>query len=303
MKTVVEFLEDAGLVFTKTYGDEVVAYCPWHDDRNASLAINIKKGAYHCFNGCIRGRDGLKRLLDKLNPNKNLYQLYMDTFPELYIRNYTFHTEPKIVDDVKYDVKELPSAVDNPYLMKRGITNQTILDFDIRYHIAFNSIIVPIYQNGDLLGSVQRNISTNPKYVNSKGMDRDRAVFPLDKVQVHDGKIIIVEGLFDSINAHQKGVTNTVCTFGGNVSREQAKILGALARTIVICPDKDSSGIKMAYKTTETLMKLGLSVEYTFPSGFAKDFGDMQDFTQLEYHSYWKLKALKKDLDYMMERS
>lgn len=303
MKTVVEFLEDAGLVFTKTYGDEVVAYCPWHDDRNASLAINIKKGAYHCFNGCIRGRDGLKRLLDKLNPNKNLYQLYMDTFPELYIRNYTFHTEPKTVDDVKYDVKELPSAVDNPYLMKRGITNQTILDFDIRYHVAFNSIIVPIYQNGDLLGSVQRNISTNPKYVNSKGMDRDRAVFPLDKVQVHDGKIIIVEGLFDSINAHQKGVTNTVCTFGGNVSREQAKILGALARTIVICPDKDSSGIKMAYKTTETLMKLGLSVEYTFPPGFAKDFGDMQDFTQLEYHSYWKLKALKKDLDYMMERS
>jgi len=303
MNTVVEFLEDAGLVFTKTYGDEVVAYCPWHDDKNASLAINIKKGAYHCFNGCIKGRDGLKRLLDKLNPNKNLYQVYLDTFPELYIKSYAFHTEPKVVDDVKYNIQELPSAVDNPYLIKRGITNQTIIDFDIRYHIAFNSVIVPIYQNGAMLGSVQRNISTNPKYVNSKGMDRDKAVFPLDKVQASDGKIIIVEGLFDSINAHQKGVTNTVCTFGGNVSHEQAKILGTLARTVVICPDKDSSGIKMAYKTTETLMKLGLSVEYTFPPGRAKDFGDIKDFTQLEYHSYWKLKALKKDLDYMMERS
>ena len=301
--TIVEFLENAGLIFTKKTGDEIVAYCPWHDDRNSSLAINVRKGAYHCFNGCIKGQDGLKRLLEKLEPKRNLYQILLDTFPELYINKYV--SEPKVIveDDVKYDVTELPSAVDNPYLMQRGITNQTIKDFDIRYHVAFNSVIVPIYQNGELLGSVQRNISRNPKYVNSKGMNKDKAVFPLDKVQPRGGKIIIVEGLFDAINAHQQGVTNTVCTFGGNVSHEQAKILGTLVRTVIICPDKDSSGIKMAYKTTNTLMKLGLSVEYTFPPGKAKDFGDMQDFSELEYHSYWKLKALKKDINYMMERS
>ena len=98
-------------------------------------------------------------------------------------------------------------------------------------------------------------------------------------------------------------MTHTVCTFGGNVSHDQAKILGTLARTIVICPDKDSSGLKMAYKTTNTLLKLGLSVEYTFPPGKAKDFGDVDDFSNLEFHSYWKLKVLKKDLEYMMERS
>ena len=301
METIVEFLEDAGLIFTKKFGDEVVAYCPWHDDRNASLAINIRKGAYHCFNGCIKGRDGMKRLLEKLDPNRNLYQILIDRFPELYIRKYK-DAAPIPVDVVKYDVTQLPSAVDNPYLITRGITNQTIIDFDIRYHVSFDSIIVPIYQKGELLGSVQRNISRNPKYVNSPGMDRDKAVFPLDKVECND-KVIIVEGLFDSINAHQRGVKNTVCTFGGNVSHEQAKILATLARTVVICPDKDASGIKMAYKTTDTLMKLGLNVEYTFPPGKAKDLGDMTDFTRLEYHSYWKLKAIQKDLNYMMERS
>ena len=178
----------------------------------------------------------------------------------------------------------------------------TIIDFDIKYHAGFDSVIVPIYQKGELLGSVQRNISRNPKYVNSPGMDRDKAVFPLDKVECDD-KVIIVEGLFDSINSHQQGVKNVVCTFGGNVSHEQAKTLSTLARTVVICPDKDVSGIKMAYKTTDTLMKLGLTVEYTFPPGTAKDFGDMTDFSGLEYHSYWKLKAIQKDLNYMMERS
>ena len=80
MPTIVEFLEDAGLVFTKTTGDEIVAYCPWHDDRNASLAINIRKGAYHCFNGCIKGYDGFKQLLEKLSPTRNLYPLFLDTF-------------------------------------------------------------------------------------------------------------------------------------------------------------------------------------------------------------------------------
>ena len=213
--------------------------------------------------------------------------------------------ETKEVDDdeTKYIIEDLPSAKDNIYLNQRGITNQTIDDFNIRYHVAFNSIIVPIYQDGELLGSVQRKISGNPRYINSSGMDRDRALFPFDKVQSKDDRIILVEGLFDAIKAHQEGVTNTVCTFGGHVSHTQASLLGSLAKTVVICPDKDASGLKMAYKTTSLLMTFGINVEYTFAPGKAKDFGDVKDFSQLEYHSYWKIKALQRDLKYFMERS
>ena len=116
-------------------------------------------------------------------------------------------------------------------------------------------------------------------------MDRDKKVFLFDIVKGCDDRVFIVEGLFDAINAHQQGVKNVLCTFGGNVSQEQARILGSLVRTVVICPDKDTSGLKMAYNTTDRLMKLGLAVEYTFPPGRAKDFGDMEDFSSLEYHS------------------
>jgi len=82
--TIVEFLQDAGLNVTKHYGDEIVAYCPWHDDRNASLAINVNGKGWHCFNGCGKGRN-LQSLLDKLQPKVNLYQQFLDLFPELYI--------------------------------------------------------------------------------------------------------------------------------------------------------------------------------------------------------------------------
>ena len=301
MNTIAEFLQECGFVITRSYGDEIVAYCPWHSDNTASLAINPKRG-WHCFAGCGKGRS-IKTLLEKLDPTKNLYQLFLDRFPAYFIKEYDSRKKTSPNNETRYDVEALPSAIDNPYLMQRGITNQTINDFNIKYHIAFKSIVVPIYQHGKLVGSVQRNLSGNPKYINSSGMDRDKTLFPLDKVQPADGKVIVVEGLFDSIKAHQEGVTQTVCTFGGYVSHEQATLLGSLASTIVICPDKDPSGLKMAHKTTEILMKLGLRVEYTFAPGRAKDFGDLEDFSGLEYHSYWKLKALNKDINYMMERS
>ena len=57
----------------------------------------------------------------------------------------------------------------------------------------------------------------------------------------------------------------------------------------------------MAHRTTDILLKLGLKVEYTFAPGKAKDFGDVEDFSKLQFHSYWKLKALKRNLNNIME--
>ena len=300
--TIVEFLQDAGLTITKYYGDEVVAYCPWHDDRNASLAINVNGKGWHCFIGWGKGRN-INSLLDKLQPKVNLYQRFLDLFPELYIKNLNFDQPKEEKPDPYQDIKGLPSAVGHDYLQIRNITDDTAAKFDLRYHAQFNSIIIPIYQSQTLVGTVQRRIDGNPKYMNSRGMDKDRILFPFDLFQPKEGKIILVEGLFDAIKAHQSGITNTLSTFGGNVSDTQVKMLGSLARTVIICPDKDSSGIKMAYKTTDMLLKMGLRVEYTFAPGMAKDFGDVDDFTNLEYHSYWKLKILKRNLNQIMERS
>ena len=298
VETVVEFLKDAGLTVTRFYGDEIVAYCPWHEDTNASLAINVSNG-WHCFNGCGKGRS-LQSLLDKLAPNKGLYQRLLDLSPQMYFRKNPFGTEKEDTSPL-FDVEKLPLATDNEYLHERGIKNETIKDFNLKYHQGYNSIVVPIYQNDKLMGSVQRKIVGNPKYLNSKGMDKDRILFPFDKVQSKDDKIILVEGLFDAIKAHQEGVVNAVSSFGGNLSEIQARMLGSLARTVIICPDKDTSGIKMAHRTTDILLKLGLKVEYTFAPGKAKDFGDVEDFSKLQFHSYWKLKALKRNLNNIME--
>ena len=76
MNSIAEFLQDVGVLVTKSYstanGNEIVAYCPWHDDSTASLAINTENG-WHCFAGCGKGRT-LESLLVKFAPNKTLYQ-------------------------------------------------------------------------------------------------------------------------------------------------------------------------------------------------------------------------------------
>jgi DNA primase len=301
MNSIAEFLQDVGFHVTKSYGDEIVAYCPWHEDSTASLAINTENG-WHCFAGCGKGRT-LESLLVKFAPNKKLYQKLAATLPELYLESLDTHTTQK--EDVKplYHVDELPMACENEYLASRGITDETVVEFNLKYHKGFNSIIIPIYQNSELVGSVQRKIIGNPKYINSPGMNKDQILFPFDKVQPVNRKIILVEGIFDAIKAHQEGVTNVLSSFGGSMSQGHIRMLGSIARTVAICPDKDRAGLRMAERSTKMLLEKGLDVEYVFPPGKAKDFGDVSDFSQLKYHSYWKLEILKKNLNTMMERS
>ena len=302
MNSVAEFLQDIGFNVTRSYGNEVVAYCPWHEDSTASLAINPENG-WHCFAGCGKGKT-FESLLVKFAPTKKLYQRFAATFPEFHIETLDFSNK---VDELKplYDVDKLPMAYENQYLIGRGITEQTVEDFNLKYHRGFNSIVVPIYQQVELMGSVQRKITGNPKYINSPGMSKDKILFPFDKVQPINGKVILVEGIFDAIKAHQMGVTNVLSSFGGSMSQGHIQMLGSLAKTVVICPDKDFAGIKMAERSTGMLLDKAFEVEYVFPPGKAKDFGDMdmEDFNKLKYHSYWKLQILKKNLSIMMERS
>ena len=305
MNSIAEFLQDVGFLVTKSYstanGNEIVAYCPWHDDSTASLAIKSENG-WQCFAGCGKGRTLESRLV-KFAPNKKLYQQLSVRFPDLYMDS--LESETALVEEVKplYHVDALPMAYENEYLARRGITNETVKSFNLKYYEGSNSIIIPIYQNSELVGSVQRKIAGSPKYVNSPGMNKDQILFPFDKVQPIDRKVILVEGIFDAIKAHQGGLTNVLRSFGGSMSQGHIRMLGSIARTVAICPDKDRAGIKMAERSTGMLLDKGIDVEYVFPVGKAKDFGDVDDFSQLKYHDYWKLQILNKSLNTMMERS
>ena len=296
------FLEDElGLTIAKvTKSGEYIAYCPLHDDNDASLFVNPHKGKFHCFSGCLRGSGGLKILFDALQPKTDLHSRFMAMFPVVYYKRRETEEKEEESPKLDMDVDALPLALKSDYLDSRGISEDTVRNFSIRYHQSFDAIVVPLYMNHVLKGYVRRNIATTPKYLNSPDLDRSNILFPFDQAEC-DKNVIIVEGLFDAINAHDKGLRNVVSTLGGLLSEGQIRLIGALARTVVICPDRDASGIRIAERNATLLQKFGFNVEFTLPPRGYKDFGDVKEFGELETWSYWYLQTMKKDLKFLTE--
>lgn len=67
------------------------------------------------------------------------------------------------------------------------------------------------------------------------------------------GRVYVVEGFFDLLQAHQAGLTNTVSTMGTAMTPEHAQILSALNAEIVLCFDGDAAGQQAALSACELL--------------------------------------------------
>ena len=295
------FLEDeVGLTISRVLkSGEYIAFCPLHDDNDASLYINPTKGMYHCFSGCLRGSGGLQKLFETLRPRVDLNSRFMAMFPVIHYSRREFKEEEKEEPSFDIDIEALPLAVNNEYLSSRWISDATVHNLSIKYHKSFDAVIIPLYMNHVLKGYVRRNISSNPKYLNSTDLDRSNILFPYDHAEC-DKSVILVEGVFDALNAHDKGLCNVVSTLGGLLSEGQIRLIGNLARTVVICPDRDTSGIRMAERNAKLLQKFGFNVEFTLPPRGYKDFGAVKEFGKLETWSYWYLRTMQKDLQFLV---
>ena len=83
-------------------------------------------------------------------------------------------------------------------------------------------------------------------------------LFPV--VQPVQGRIILVEGIFDVMNLHDKGLTNAVCCFGvKNVTVEKLQVLAvAGVEGVDIFLDNDEAGQGQAEKVRELCESVGL---------------------------------------------
>jgi DNA primase len=303
--TIREFISQiAQLRVAKSHGDEILVYCPWHDDQNASLAINPVKGMFHCFSGCVKGSGGLLSLFEKLDETGVVANKYLTMFAAD-ISNFMpvldFNHDAEIESDTGYDVMSLPLALQNEYLEGRGITEETVRRFDLRYHSSDDCIVIPIEMRGKSIGYIRRNISSNPKYLNSNSLPRDLLIYPFDLFQHKESTVFVCEGPFDAIKAHQLGLRNTVCTLGGVISDNQCRLLGELGSHIILVVDKDDSGIRITETNTKNLVgKYGFAVDYTTAPGQAKDFGEATDLSDLKIVSPYQLKAINRDLNYII---
>lgn len=113
-----------------------------------------------------------------------------------------------------------------------------------------------------------------PKYLNSPDtpiFTKGRQLFALDRarqsVAAH-GVLVVVEGYFDVIAAHQAGFTNVVATLGTALTPAHLEVIRRLVTRVCLVFDPDAAGVRAAMRTVDLFAPLDLRVDVaSLPEG------------------------------------
>ena len=140
----------------------------------------------------------------------------------------------------------------------------------------------PIAVSGRFFEKVpgQKDDTEPAKYVNSPEtllFKKSRTLYGLDKARGAIRKadcILLVEGQFDLVLAHQSGLPFTVALSGTALTEEHLSILGRLSKRLVLALDADQAGLRSGLKSALMAIRHGFEVKVpSFPEG--KDPADL----------------------------
>lgn len=230
-------------------GRDLLVRClnPEHEDRNPSMRIDRITGVFQCWSCGFKG---------------NLFHHFGQKGNALQIKRQK--TKDKIQRKLAENVGlEIPTnAV--PFTQEwRGISAETFKHFEAFQHSDshfIGRVVVPIRAPSEKIVAFNGRHMTpghEPKYMIYPN-GAELPLFP-NIIKPIDGRIILVEGLFDMLNLHDKGLTNAVCTFGtrtllGKTSKgpERLKLLqmqGVYGVDVLF--DSDDAGRKAAGEVAE----------------------------------------------------
>lgn len=229
-------------------GKDFVVSClnPEHADRNPSMRIDQVTGIFNCFSCEYKG---------------NLFSLYGEKANPREIRKQTLR---KKIQEKKAESIGLSMPLNFlPYVGNwRNIRPETYKHFGAFQHTATEfsgRICFPIKDRTGRIVAFQGRTTTDqiPKYLNSPAGAK-LPLFPA--VKPVQGRILLVEGIFDVVNLFDKGITNAMCCFGvKNVTEEKLQVLSVSGVDgIDIFLDNDEAGQSGSEKIKELCEKVGL---------------------------------------------
>lgn len=236
-------------------GDELLVHCPDpdHDDRNPSASINVKKGLWICYSCGAGGH--VDQLLDGVQVSEDIHT--EDLVAEL----------EKAVDSLQDTSAYLPErwldqflGPPHPYWLGRGLTPQTIAEFQLGYDPAFQPdwrippvemVTMPLRApNGGLLGVVHRRLdNAKPKYHYPGHADVSQCLFAYERVREGIDHVVLTEGALNAIALWQEGIP-ALAQYGDRLREPQAALLRRLdPLSITLAYDADDAGRKSAHWT------------------------------------------------------
>lgn len=145
----------------------------------------------------------------------------------------------------------------------RGISSQTIKKFKCFKHNQkqfIGRVVVPITSiKGSIVGFCARHmdIGATPKYLNYPN-NMVTPLFPI--VKPIQNSVIIVQGLFDMMNLHDKGLTNAICAFGTRkVNQDKIQLLKIQGvQKIYLFLDGDQAGQQAAKQIKDRIQNMDI---------------------------------------------
>lgn len=267
--------------------------CPFHEDRNPSMVIDLKDGKYFCF-GCNSSGDALKFVMqaeqgDDLSKCKKYYQILkskkvrdikINFNAERYNNHNAIDTQSYLVAFDYYnglktiDWRKNNSSV-KKYMIDRGFTSDSLNKVKAKININDNyPIIFPMLDNGKFKGWVCR---TNNKEIEKKRKYLYNTGFRRSNTLVGDYSIntmpIICEGYIDRLAFIRADCNTAVAILGWKITPEQIDKLKRVGiKKVVSALDNDEYGIK----GTKYLAKYFDVVRFPFPKN-KKDTGEMSN--------------------------
>lgn len=238
----------------RPYKDGLVGCCPFHNDEHPSFYVY--HDWFYCF-GCGKSGDIFSWLmytkaygfLDAVREiaaesGKEVSDDFLHQIAESVKAREKFSKEAKRYQNILEDEKA--GRVARDYLMRRGLTLDTISHFELGYDPANkNSITIPLYDiNGNIVGITRRSTLQDPKMKywthNNNFYKKENYIYNLFFALKEPGPLYVCEGQFDAMSIWQAGFHKVVATCGGIITESQIRQLVQYSDHIILVPDVGS---------------------------------------------------------------
>lgn len=285
--------------------------CPFHEDINPSMRIDLNSGTYFCFGCEERGNafDFVRRMFPELNEvqccvmlekiihnkkvvnvkfNKNKTKRNKKNFKRALLEAEDYFYGLRSVDWNRVQTDEEREVLQ--YMQKRGFTPKqlNVADCRVNCSIAYQ-IIFPILDNGVFKGWVcrtnKKSVQDKRKYLYNDGFyKRDTLCGNYSENCIP----VICEGYMDYLSMRTRGhYKNTVAILGWHMSDMQAEKLKQKGiKTVISALDNDSAGIK----GSEYLKRYFNVIRFPYDDGI-KDIGEMSEQQLVQ-----KMKQIRKEI-------
>jgi DNA primase len=295
-------LKTSGRKLKKT--NEYMFWSPFIAHHKPKLQINIQTGKWHCWVS-NEGGHNLFQLFKKAKATHDQMDELSKLVGKPNYRRDDSETTKKQVVKLPRDFKSMYEKSNSPvykqammYLLKRGVTGNDILKYNIGYceEGAYrNRVIIPSYdKNGSLNYFVGRDVYNSKLKYKNPPVSKDVIGFEL--FINWDEPLILCEGVFDAIAIKR----NAIPLFGKTVqSKLKTELYLQSVKKIYVVLDEDAK--KDALKLTSKLMENGIEVYFVHmrdkdPSdiGFERMLHKIKNTRRMNLKSFLANKLFKK---------